>query len=400
MRECDGPLGEGARPGGGERILTTHAGSLPRPPELVRLYVRRAQGEAVDPAEIEAAGKQALRWVVPKQIVAGIDVGNNGEQQREGFFLYVQHRMSGFGGAWQRRPRGDVVRYPTFQRMVEEQMAGRTAVSNFQPPKAIGPVRYLDRGAVEAECEDFRTVLDQTDGFIEPFLTAPSPGIVAAAMRNEYYDTEEAYLAALADALRVEYEAIVGHGFLLQLDCPDLALERHIGYQDRPLAEFLGFVERVVTALNRALVNVPRERVRMHVCWGNYEGPHDLDVPLAEIFPVIRQARVGGFVFPFANPRHAHEYRCFAGGQGLADDQILVAGVIDTLTNFVEHPEVVADRIERVARAVGDPRRVLAGTDCGFDTSAGMGRVAEDVVWAKLEALAAGARLASERLFK
>ena len=382
-----------------ERILTTHAGSLPRPPELVRLYVRRAQGEAVDPAEIEAAGKQALRWVVPKQIVAGIDVGNNGEQQREGFFLYVQHRMSGFGGAWQRRPRGDVVRYPTFQRMVEEQMAGRTAVSNFQPPKAIGPVRYLDRGAVEAECEDFRTVLDQTDGFIEPFLTAPSPGIVAAAMRNEYYDTEEAYLAALADALRVEYEAIVGHGFLLQLDCPDLALERHIGYQDRPLAEFLGFVERVVTALNRALVNVPRERVRMHVCWGNYEGPHDLDVPLAEIFPVIRQARVGGFVFPFANPRHAHEYRGFEGDV-LTDDQVLVAGVIDPLTNFVEHPEAVAERIERVAAAVGDPRRVLAGTDCGFDTSAGMGRVAEDVVWAKLEALAAGARLASERLLK
>ena len=381
-----------------ERILTTHAGSLPRPPELVRLYVRRAQGEAVDPAEIEAAGKQALRWVVPKQIVAGIDVGNNGEQQREGFFLYVQHRMSGFGGAWQRRPRGDVVRYPTFQRMVEEQMAGRTAVSNFQPPKAIGPVRYLDRGAVEAECEDFHTVLDQTDGFIEPFLTAPSPGIVAAAMRNEYYDTEEAYLAALADALRVEYEAIVGHGFLLQLDCPDLALERHIGYQDRPLAEFLGFVERGVTALNRALVNVPRERVRMHVCWGNYEGPHDLDVPLAEIFPVIRQARVGGFVFPFANPRHAHEYRCFEGAV-LDDDQVLVAGVIDTLTNFVEHPEVVAERIERVVRAVGDPRRVLAGTDCGFDTSAGMGRVAEDVVWAKLRALRDGARLAAERLF-
>ena len=383
-----------------ERILTTHAGSLPRPPELVRLYVRRAQGEAVDPAEIEAAGKQALRWVVPKQIVAGIDVGNNGEQQREGFFLYVQHRMSGFGGAWQRRPRGDVVRYPVFRRMLEEQIAGRSAVSNFQPPKAIGEVRYLDPGYVRAECADFQAVLEETErGFVEPFLTAPSPGIVAAAMKNEHYDTEEAYLEALADALRVEYEAIVGHGFLLQLDCPDLALERHIGYQDRPLAEFLGFVERVVTALNRALVNVPRERVRMHVCWGNYEGPHDLDVPLAEIFPVIRQARVGGFVFPFANPRHAHEYRCFAGG-ALDDDQLLVAGVIDTLTNFVEHPEVVAERIERVARAVGDPRRVLAGTDCGFDTSAGTGRVAEDVVWAKLRALADGARIASERLFR
>ena len=381
-----------------ERILTTHAGSLPRPPELVRLYVRRAQGGAIDPAELEAAGKEALRQAVRRQIEAGIDVGNNGEQQREGFFLYVQHRMSGFGDAWQRQPRGDVVRYPIFHAMLEQQMAGRTAVSNFQPPKAIGEVRYLDPASVNAECEDFRAVLDQTDGFVEPFLTAPSPGIVAAAMKNEYYASEEAYLDALADALRVEYEAIVGHGFLLQLDCPDLALERHITYQDRPLGEFLGFVERVVAAINRALVDIPPERVRMHVCWGNYEGPHDLDVPLADILPIIRQAKVGGFALPFANPRHAHEYRCFEGGV-LDEDQILVAGVIDTLTNFVEHPEVVAERLERVARAVGDPRRVLAGTDCGFDTSAGMGRVAEDVVWAKLRALADGARLASERLF-
>ena len=382
-----------------ERILTTHAGSLPRPPELVRLYVRRAQGETIDPAALAAAGRQALSWVVPKQIAAGVDVGNNGEQQPEGFFLYVQHRMSGFGGSWQRRQRADVVRYPVFHRMMQEQQAGRRAVSNFQPPQAIDAVRYLDPGHVDAECEDFRKVLDEADGgFVEPFLTAPSPGIIAAAMQNRHYATEEAYLEALADALRVEYEAIVGHGFLLQLDCPDLALERHITYQDRPLAEFLGFVERVVAAINRALVNVPRERVRMHVCWGNYEGPHDLDVPLVAILPIIRQANIGGFVLPFANPRHAHEYRCLEGGV-LDDDQILVAGVIDPLTNFVEHPEVVAERIDRVAAAVGDPRRVLAGTDCGFDTSAGMGRVAEDVVWAKLKALADGARIASERLF-
>ncbi|MGH6903442.1 MAG: methionine synthase, partial [Geminicoccaceae bacterium] len=190
-----------------ERILTTHAGSLPRPPELVRLYARRAQGEAVDSGEIEAAGRAALRWVVPKQITAGVDLGNNGEQQREGFFLYVQHRMSGFGGSWQRRQRADILRYPMFQRMVQEQQAGRTAVSNFQPPKAIGPVHYLDPAFINAECDDFQVVLDQADGgFVEPFLTAPSPGIVAAAMKNEYYDTEEAYLAALADALRVEYE--------------------------------------------------------------------------------------------------------------------------------------------------------------------------------------------------
>ncbi len=231
-----------------ERILTTHAGSLPRPPELVRLYVRRAAGEPVDGAAIEAAGRAALGWVVPKQIEAGIDVGNNGEQQREGFFLYVQRRMSGFGGRWQRRQRGDALRYPVFLRMLEEQQASRKAVSNFQQPKAIGAVRYLDPAAVDAECADFRAALDATaGGFLEPFMTAPSPGIIAAAMKNEYYDSEEAYLEALADALKVEYEAIVGHGFLLQLDCPDLALERHISYQDRPLADFLGFVERVVT---------------------------------------------------------------------------------------------------------------------------------------------------------
>jgi 5-methyltetrahydropteroyltriglutamate--homocysteine methyltransferase len=387
-----------------DQILTTHAGSLPRPPVLVQLYARRAAGEEIDSAALDAAGREALRQIVPKQIEAGIDVGNNGEQQREGFFLHVQRRMSGFGGQWQRQQRGDVARYPIFQKMLQQQLAGRTAVSNFSPPKAIDEVRYLDPAAVNAECEDFRSALDATEGgFAEPFMTAPSPGIVAAAMRNEHYDTEEAYLAALADALRVEYEAIVGHGFLLQLDCPDLALERHITYQDRPIADFLGFVERVVSAINRALVKVPRDRVRLHDCWGNYEGPHDMDVPLAEILPIIRQADVGGFVFPFANPRHAHEYHCFERGalerRALDDDQILVAGVIDTLTNFVEHPEVVAERIQRVATAVGDPKRVLAGTDCGFDTSAGMGRVAEDVVWAKLRALRDGARLASKRLF-
>src|SRR5215813_4099506 len=192
-------------------------------------------------------------------------------------------------------------------------------------------------------------------------------------MKNEYYDSEEAYLAAIGTALKGEYETIVRRGFLLQLDCPDLALERHLSYQDRPLGDFLGFVERVVRTINTALENIPRDRVRMHVCWGNYEGPHDCDVPLEEIIPVLRRARVGGFVLPFANPRHAHEFR-YAKNL-VADDQILVAGVIDTTTNFVEHPEVVADRLERVAAVLGDPSRVLAGTDCGFESIAGKGRV-------------------------
>jgi 5-methyltetrahydropteroyltriglutamate--homocysteine methyltransferase len=381
-----------------ERILTTHTGSLPRPAELTRLYVRRARGESVDAAELERLGLEALHDIVKQQADAGVDIANNGEQQREGFFLHIRHRMSGFGGSWQRRTRADALRYPIFRRIMEEQLAARAAVSNMGPPKAVGPVRYLGRGAVAAECADFRAALDETGAkFVETFVTAPSPGIIAGAMKNEFYDTEEAYLAALGAALREEYEAIVEAGFLLQLDCPDLALERHLSYQDRPLGDFLGFVERVVATINLALENIPPGQVRLHVCWGNYEGPHDCDVPLADILPILQQARVGALFLPFANPRHAHEYRVFEK-HPLGPDQLLIAGVVDSLTNFVEHPEAVADRLERVAQVVGDPQRVLAGTDCGFDTSAGMGRVAEDVVWAKLKALADGARLASARL--
>ncbi|HTV89732.1 MAG TPA: cobalamin-independent methionine synthase II family protein [Stellaceae bacterium] len=382
----------------GERILTTHTGSLPRPPELVRLYVERARGNPVDDEEIDRLGKRALGHVVERQIASGIDVANNGEQQREAFFLYVRHRMSGFGGSWQRWPRGDVERYPLLKQQMAETLAARQAVGNMQPPRAVGEVRYVDDGPLIAEIADFKTALEAHPGaFAEPFMTAPSPGIIAAAMKNEHYDTEESYLAAVATALKVEYEAIVAAGFLLQLDCPDLALEHHLSYNDQPLGAFLGFVERVVAAINDAIANVPRDRVRLHVCWGNYEGPHDKDVPLADILPILERANVGGFVLPFANPRHQHEYRVLAQ-HPLADDQVIAAGVIDDLTSFVEHPEVVADRIERVAQAVGDPTRVLAATDCGFDTSAGMGRVTEDVVWAKLAAMAEGARLASRRL--
>jgi 5-methyltetrahydropteroyltriglutamate--homocysteine methyltransferase len=229
-------------------------------------------------------------------------------------------------------------------------------------------------------------------------MSAPSPGIVASAILNEHYDSLESYLDALSRALQIEYETIVKAGFVLQIDAPDLALERHITYKEKPTSDFVGFVELVIDAINRALVNVPRDRVRLHVCWGNSESPHDCDVPLEDILPTLQQANVGGFVLPFANPRHAHEFRCFKT-MPLKHDQILVAGVIDTLTNVIEHPEVVADRIERVVATIGDPTRVLAGTDCGFDTSAGAGRVAEDVVWAKLRSLRDGARIASRRIF-
>jgi 5-methyltetrahydropteroyltriglutamate--homocysteine methyltransferase len=382
-----------------DRILTTHTGSLPRPPALVDLYVRKGRGEAVDEA-LAAAGHVAMEDVVRRQRDAGIDIGNNGEQQREAFFLYVRSRMSGFGGSWDRPTRADVDRYPLYREALAREAAGTVMVSAREAiPTAIGAVRYLDHAAVEHECSDFRATLDAMgQPFVEPFLTAPSPGIVAAALRNDFYPDETAYLNALGAALQVEYETIVDHGFLLQLDCPDLAMERHFSYQDRPLGDFLGFVDRVVTTINAALVNIPRDKVRLHVCWGNYEGPHDCDVELQEVMPILRQLQVGGFVLPFANPRHAHEYRVLKDFP-LDDDQIIVAGVIDSVTNFVEHPETVAERIERVVHVVGDPTRVQAGTDCGFDTSAGMRRVAADIVWAKLAALSEGARIASGRVF-
>jgi 5-methyltetrahydropteroyltriglutamate--homocysteine methyltransferase len=381
------------------RILTTHTGSLPRPRELTRLYALRAHGEPVDEAEIDRLAREAVRAIVRRQHAAGIDIGNNGEQQRDSFFLYLKSRLSGLGGSWERPSRADVDRYPEFKRMWIEQHASRTQVSALGGlPKAIGAVRYLDDRAINNECREFNSVLAENPGiFTEAFMSAPSPGILATAVRNEHYDTLGNYLAALGAALQVEYEAIVNNGLLLQIDAPDLALERHITYKDRSVSDFVEFVEQVVATINRALVYVPRERVRLHVCWGNSESPHDCDVPLDDILPALLGANVGGLVLPFANPRHAHEFRCFAKHR-LADDQVLVAGVIDSLTNFVEHPEVVADRIERVAEIIGDPSRVLAGTDCGFDTSAGWGRVAEDVVWAKLASLRDGARLASERL--
>jgi 5-methyltetrahydropteroyltriglutamate--homocysteine methyltransferase len=380
-------------------ILTTHTGSLPRGRELTALYASRQQGEAVDAAQIARLGQESVRKVVARQVAAGIDIGNDGEQMKDGFFLYLQQRLTGLGGSWQRAPRADVERYPEFKRMLAEQAAKVAVNARALVPKAIGEVSYISAEPLRAECRFFKMLLEQ-DGrpFSDAFLTAPSPGIVATAVRNEHYDGDDNYLDALGHALKVEYETIVENGFILQIDAPDLGLERHISYADRPLADFLGFVERVVATINTALVDVPRDRVRLHVCWGNYEGPHDADVPLTDILPLLLRANVGGLVLPFANPQHAHDYAAFRRSP-LRDDQYLVAGVIDPLTNIIEHPEAVADRLQRVAEVIGDPRRVQGGTDCGFDTSAGSGRVAEDVVWAKLAALREGARIASARVF-
>jgi 5-methyltetrahydropteroyltriglutamate--homocysteine methyltransferase len=367
---------------------------------LTQLYIDRGHGKPVDPEELARAGRQATRTSIHNQANVGIDIGNNGEQPRDSFFLYLRDRLTGLGGSWERPTRADVDRYPVFKKRWEQQSSDEDKVSAVSAvPKAIGEVSYADREAIAGECSDLEAALTERPGaFLETFMSSPSPGIVASALKNEYYDTLEGYLQALGEALQIEYEAIVEHGFILQIDAPDLALERHVTYKNEPLSVFLEFAEMVVAVINRSLINVPRERVRLHVCWGNSESPHDSDVPLDDILPIILKADVGGFVLPFANPRHAHEYKYFADHR-LADDQILVAGVIDTLTNFVEHPEVVADRLERVASVVGDPTRVLAGTDCGFDTSAGWGRVAEDVVWAKMRAMREGAELATRRLY-
>jgi 5-methyltetrahydropteroyltriglutamate--homocysteine methyltransferase len=380
------------------RILTTHAGSLPRPRALVELLVRKSRREPVDEAALAAAVEDATRQAVAQQLAAGIDVGNDGEQPRESFFTYVQHRMSGFGGESQRPIMRDIIRYPSFLELKLPDFA-RTMVSLMNAPRATGPVAYVDREPVTRDLAALaRVAAEQPKRFVECFLTAPSPGIVACAMENAHYPTFEAYLQALATALANEYEAIVAAGCVLQIDAPDLAMERHTRFADRPLDEFLAFVDEVVEALNRALARVPPERVRLHVCWGNYEAPHDCDVPFEEVVDHLYRARVGGLVLSMANPRHAHEHRVLVR-HPLPAGWLLVAGVIDPTTNYVEHPEVVAERIERAAAAVGDPRRVLAGTDCGFDTAAGLGEVAEEVVWQKLGALAEGARLASARLF-
>ena len=381
------------------RILTTHAGSLPRPKALTELYARRSAGEPVNLSLLDQEARAAVRWSLAKQREAGIDVPNNGEQTREAFFRYVVNRMSGFGGRWARKPFADTLRYPEYAAQLRSYFTGRTMVTNREPPVAQAAIRYADRGPLDAELADFRAALAEAGWAVaDAFMTAPSPGIVAAAMRNDVYPSEDEYLAALADALKVEYEAAAKAGFVLQIDAPDLAMERHIAYADRPLSEFVDFVVKVVASINRALENVPAEQARLHVCWGNYEGPHDLDVALETVLPALLEAKVGALVLPFANPRHQHEPDVLKRIR-LKPGQALVAGVIDTTTNYVEHPEVVAERLVRCAEAVGDPRLVLACTDCGFDTAAGMGRVAADVVWAKLRAMRDGADIASKRLF-
>ena len=374
------------------RLLTTHAGSLPRPPALAELHGRRSRGEPVDPDELRRTVEAATATAMAAQTDVGIDIGNDGEQARESFVTYVQHRMSGFGGTSQRHLMSDLLDHPDFIELALPRR-DRMKVSLMAAPAAVGEVTYRDGTELEAECARLADA-----PFGQTFMTAASPGIVAATMENRYYGSQADYVEAVAAALSREYHTIVEHGLLLQIDAPDLALERHTLFADQPLDRFLEWVELVVASINTALEGIDPRHVRLHVCWGNYEGPHTRDVDLAAIQPRLYEAHVGALVISMANARHAHEHRCFQRNP-LPDGMVLVAGVIDTTSNYVEHPEVVADRLVRVAEAVGDPRRIIAGTDCGFDTSAGIGDVAPSVVWEKLRALRAGADLATERLF-
>ena len=375
------------------RILTTHTGSLPRPEGLVDMLAQVAQGNPVDEAALDVAATEATRGVVASQLAAGVDVINNGEQPRVSFSTYVAQRMSGFGGSWQRRGHRDQNEYPGVVRPRRIQLTQGI-------PACVGPVSYERLDLVDSECRQFLDAVNTAGEQPEDvFMTAASPGIVALTLGNRYYESHEEYVFALSQELRKEYEIIVANGLTLQLDCPDLAMERHVSYQDEPLSAFQDLVALHIRAINHALQNIPRDRVRLHVCWGNSEGPHIYDVPLEEIVDILYEANVGALVMEMANPRHGHEHRVYRA-RPLPDGMLLVSGVIDTKTNYVEHPRLVADRLIQASAAVGgDPTRLLAGTDCGFDTSAGSNRVVPEVVWLKLRAMREGAEIASRELF-
>ena len=380
------------------RILTTHTGSLPRPPALRDLLVRQDRGEAVDAGVLAREAEAAVRYVVQKQLEAGIDVGNDGEQPRVGFSTYPARRMRGFGGASKRRLARDIAEHPDYAARLSRQRTGAARIND--APQAVAEVAYTDLGEATAECELFRRCVPAGGPeFAEPFMTAASPGVIATIMLDAHYGSHERYVRALAREMRKEYELIVNRGFVLQLDCPDLAMERARFFQDETLDGFLAAVALHIDAINEAVAGLPRDRIRLHLCWGNYDGPHTHDVPLEPLLPIVYRARVGALSLPLASPRHQHELKAF-GAHPLPDELLFIPGVIDSTTNVVEHPEVVADRIGAAVDAVGDRTRVLAGVDCGFGTFAGSMLVEESVVWTKLRALREGADLASRRFWR
>ncbi len=374
-----------------DRILTTHTGSLPRPPGLVEALGLAGDG-AADEATQERLLQEAVAGVVARQVDAGVDVVSDGEQSKAGYSTYVTERLTGFGGrAYPLRGQQDIIDFPDWG---EPLTAGIEAT--LATPACIGDVAYAQPALVERDVENLRAALAAHPG-ADGFITTASPGVISMFLENQHYAGHEEYLAALAAAMRTEYEALHASGFLLQIDCPDLAVGRHVQFKDLSPEEFRRTIELHVEALNDATRDIPPEAMRIHLCWGNYEGPHNHDVPLAEILPTVLKARPAQISFELANPRHEHEWRVFEDVD-LPDDKVLVPGVIDSTTNYIEHPDLVAERIVRLARLVGR-ERVIASTDCGFATFAGFAPVFPSIVYAKLGALAEGAERASEELW-
>ena len=381
---------------GRDRIMTTHVGSLPRNATLSDLLIQRETGEGIDGARLGEEMDRAVRHIVRKQVEAGIDIGNDGEQQRVGFQTYVPGRMSGFAGESDRRPGLDYTEFPELGEQLKRRFPKRSRMQN--APEARGELKYLDTSAINQEIRRVQEAVKTVGQFEECFVTTPSPGIIASTMLNAYYDSQEAYLAAIAREMRHEYQAIHQAGLLLQVDAPDLAMDRAMFFRDLNDADFVKAVEMNVAALNQGLEGIPPDRVRLHCCWGNWDGPHIFDVALELLLPVLYQANVGALSIELANPRHQHEYQAIRQNP-LPDNMVLIPGVINTTTNIVEHPEVVARRLEEAVGVVGDPERVIASTDCGFGTFTNREWVIEPSVWLKLKTLRDGADLASARLF-
>ncbi|MGH8276261.1 MAG: cobalamin-independent methionine synthase II family protein [Steroidobacteraceae bacterium] len=376
----------------GQRILTTHVGSLPRSQAVTDVLFARERGEARDVSGDDAVIAQAVAEVVRRQVDLGIDVVSDGEMSKISYATYIAERFAGFGGNTPRQPGQDLVEFPGLLK----KLADRGSTAQYRRPRCIGEIRVRNLAPLRADLQHMKAAI----GAAAPtgaFMNAASPGVVALFQPNDFYRSQDEYLTALAEALRVEYEAIVQAGIILQVDAPDLAMGRHTMYRERPLEEFEILAARHIEVLNHALRNVPAERARMHVCWGNYEGPHHHDVPMERLLPIVLKAKPQGLLFEAANPRHAHEWVVFRNVR-IPEGKVLIPGLLATTTNYIEHPELVAERIERFAQIVGR-ERVMAGTDCGFGTFAGFGPVEPDIAYLKLQSLVEGARIASRRLW-
>lgn len=373
-------------------IATTHVGSMPRGPELTELLLARDAGKPFDAAEFDRTVSDAVNRSVAFQRECGVDIVSDGEMGKVGYSTYMIERLSGFGGHSDRKPAADLAEVPNLAKKLSAIMGSQ----EFVRASCIGPVRLVNLDPLHDDIRRFRAAMEAHGEGARGFMNAASPGLITAFQVNRHYPSHEAYLADLADAMREEYETIVAAGFDLQLDCPDLAMSRHTGYQDLSEAEFLKVAAANVEALNAATANIPPERMRMHICWGNYEGPHDHDIPLERVIDIVLSARPGTVLFEGANPRHEHEWTVWRDAS-IPEDKVLAPGVIDTCSNYVEHPELIAQRLERFADIVGADR-VIASTDCGFGTFAGYGKIDPLVTAKKLKALREGADIAAARL--